>query len=259
MPTAIESPNDPRVADYQGLRDRPEAEGFFIAETELVVTRLLQSPFQVRSFLLTPKGYDKLHDQLATVDAPVYVADQALVEQIVGFDLHRGVLASVARRPPPELAELLDGAQRLLVIEGSNDLENLGAVIRSARGLGFDAIVLAPTCADPFSRRSVRVSMGEIFRLPVVRARTWPAPLDLLHECGFETWALTPSPSATNLFTMPRPQKLALVAGAEGPGLTDATLRHCRHRVRIPMHHGVDSLNLGHAIAIAMAVASPSV
>lgn len=259
MPITIESADDPRVADFLGLRDRRDTDSYFIAETELVVTRLLTSAFTVRSFLLTPKAHDKLRDQIESVQAPVYVGDRALIEQIVGFDLHRGVLASVQRRPSAALADVLATATRLLVIEGSNDLQNLGAVVRSARGLGFDALVLDPTCADPFSRRSVRVSMGEVFHLPIVRCTTWPEPIIAIREAGFDTWALTPDPAATSLFEMAPPAKLALLAGAEGPGLTGAARRTAHHEVRVPMHHGVDSLNLGHAIAIAMAATSPAV
>lgn len=255
----IESADDPRVADFVGLRDRPAADGFFIAETELVVSRLLTSAFQVRAFLFTPKGHAKLGDRAHEVGAPVYVAERDLMRQIVGFDLHRGVLASVHRRADAELAGVLATARRLLVIEGSNDLENLGTVVRSARGLGFDALVLDPTCADPFARRSVRVSMGEIFHLPIVRATTWPDALTTIGAAGFETWALTPDPTAASLFALPVPAKLALLAGAEGPGLTAPARSAAHHQVRIPMHHDVDSLNLGHALAIAMAVASPAV
>jgi len=259
VPIRIESADDPRVLDFVGLRDRPEADGCFIAETELVVSRLLTSVFQVRAFLFTPKGHAKLHEQVAATAAPVYVAERDVIEQIVGFDLHRGVLASVQRRPTPVLADVLATATRLLVIEGSNDLENIGTVVRSARGLGFHAVVLDPTCADPFARRSVRVSMGEIFHLPIVRTATWPQPLHEIRDAGFETWALTPDPAATSLFALPVPPRLALLAGAEGPGLTAVTRGAAHHQVRIPMHHGVDSLNLGHALAIAMAVASPPV
>lgn len=258
MPITIESADDPQVADYVGLRDLPAMDGFFIAQSELVVSRLLTSKFQVRSFLFTPKGYEKMKDQVDTHTSPVYMAEQELMNEIVGFDLHRGVLASVKRRTTPALSDILAKGRRLLVLEGSNDLENIGAVIRSARGLGFDAIVLDPTCADPFSRRSVRVSMGEIFHLPIVRTSTWPDPLEMISQWGFETWALTPSAEATSLFAMHMPEKLALVAGAEGPGLTEAARMRTHYDVRIPMHHGVDSLNLGHAVAIAMAATAPA-
>lgn len=261
VPIEVDSADDPRVADYLGLRDRrgTAADGFFIAESELVLTRLVTSPFTPRSFLLSPSRYERLKDLIEPTHAPIYVAARDVMEQIAGFDIHRGALASVARRPNLTLPEVIAGARRLVVLEGSNDLENIGAVARSARALGVDAMILDPTCADPYSRRAVRVSMGEMLHLPVVRCETWPGPLDALRAAGWETWALTPSAAATSLFELPVPAKVAVLAGAEGPGLTDAALRSATHSVRIPMHRGVDSLNLGHAIAIAMAAVSPPV
>ena len=132
------------------------------------------------------------------------------------------------------------------------------AYVYAARALGYDALVLDPSCADPFARRSVRVSMGEILHLPVVRTTTWPDPLDALHEAGFQTWSLTPAAAAQSLFTMAVPDRLAIIAGAEGPGLLEATRQRTHFDVRIPMHHHVDSLNVGHALAIAMAATSPA-
>jgi tRNA G18 (ribose-2'-O)-methylase SpoU len=187
------------------------------------------------------------------------VVQPEVMEAITGFDLHRGVLASANRRPTSTLDDVITGAKRVVVLEGSNDHENIGAVARSARALGFDALVLSPTCADPFYRRSVRVSMGEILHLPVVRCHEWPAPLVTLAKRGFETWALTPDPEADSLFSMELPDKVALVAGAEGPGLTAEARERTHYDVRIPMHRGVDSLNIGHALAIAMAAVSPPV
>ena len=259
MPIEIESADDPRVTEYVGLRNRAARADVFIAESTLVVSRLVTSAFEVRSFLFAPDRYEQLRDLVDPVGAPVYVAGREVMEQIVGYDVHRGVLASVARGRSLTLAEVLQGARRVLVLEGSNDLENIGAVARSARGLGYDALVLSPTCADPFSRRSVRVSMGEMLFLPVHRCTTWPDPLTALAQAGFETWALTPDASANSLFDMVAPEKLALLAGAEGPGLTAAALASAPARVRIPMHRGVDSLNVGHALAIAMAVTSPRI
>jgi tRNA G18 (ribose-2'-O)-methylase SpoU len=187
------------------------------------------------------------------------VAPRALLEQIVGYNVHRGVLASALRGRPLTLPDVLAGARRVLVLEGSNDHENIGAVARSARALGFDALILSPTCADPFSRRSVRVSMGELLFLPVHRCTSWPDPLATLTTMGFETWSLTPDASADSLFHMGMPEKLALVAGAEGSGLTPEARAATQFEVRIPMHRGIDSLNLGHALAIAMAATSPPV
>lgn len=259
MPIEIESADDPRVADYLALRERGDSIGgetYFIAESELVVTRLVTSRYKPRSFLLLASKYDKLHALIDPLRVPVYVVTREVMQQIAGFDVHRGVLASVNRRRNPTLPDVLAGARRVLVLEGSNDLQNIGAIARSARGLGFDALVLDPTCADPFSRRAVRVSMGEILHLPVVRCERWPSPIEYLASVGFETWALTPAPEANSLFDMGMPDKVALVAGAEGPGLTEAARRATQFDVRIPMHRGVDSLNLGHALAIAMAAVS---
>ena len=182
------------------------------------------------------------------VDAPVYVADSEILEGITGYDLHRGVLASADRPKLPGLLDVLVKSKRIVVLEGSNDHENIGAIARSARALGFDAMVLDPTCADPYYRRCVRVSMGEILHLPIVRCGLWPEALEIIGRQGFETWALTTSPAANSLFDMGMPDKVALIAGAEGPGLTDAAKARTRFDVRIPMHHGVDSLNLGHAL-----------
>jgi tRNA G18 (ribose-2'-O)-methylase SpoU len=258
VPIEIESADDPRVADYLGLRDRVSnpADDFFIAESELVLTRLVTSKFTARSFLLSQSRYERLKDLIEPKRVPIYVASREVMEQIAGFDIHRGALASVKRRRNPTLPDVLAGARRLLVLEGSNDLENIGAVARSARALGFDAMILDPTCADPYSRRAVRVSMGEMLHLPVARCESWPSPLEYLNKAGWETWALTPAAEANSLYDMGMPDKVALVAGAEGPGLTDAARQATTYDVRIPMHRGVDSLNLGHALAIAMAAVS---
>ncbi len=260
----IESADDERVADYMGLRDRTvdgnrndePLPDYFIAESELVVRRLITSQFKVKSFLVSPSRYEKMRDVFDAELAPVYVVEPEILRGIAGYDVHRGVLASARRRPSRTLPDVSVNARRLLVLEGVNDAENIGAVARSARALGFNAIVLDPTCADPFSRRAIRVSMGEILHLPVIRGAKWPDPLDYLNRTGFETWALTPAPDAVNLFEMGMPQKLALVAGAEGSGLTAEARARTQFDVRIPMHHRVDSLNIGHALAIAMAATS---
>jgi tRNA G18 (ribose-2'-O)-methylase SpoU len=255
----IESVDDERVADYVGLRERDldgDVPDYFIAESELVVRRLITSQFKVKSFLVSPTRYEKMREVLDNQFAPVYIADHDVLREIAGYDVHRGVLASARRRPSRTLPDVSVNARRLLVLEGVNDAENIGAVARSARALGFNALILDPTCADAYSRRAIRVSMGEILHLPVVRGATWPDPLDYLNRTGFETWALTPDATALTLFEMAMPDKLALVAGAEGSGLTAAARARTQFDVRIPMHHGVDSLNIGHALAIAMAATS---
>jgi len=255
----IDSADDPRVADYVGLKGRSEHTDFVIVESPPVVARLVGSRFKPRSFLLTPSQISRMEPTVQHFRVPVYVAERSVMEQITGYDVHRGVLASARRAPQRTLSDLLVPARRIVVLEGSNDHENIGAVARSARALGVDALLLDPTCADPFARRSIRVSMGELLHLPVLRSTTWPDPLDWLTRYGFETWGLTPAPDANSLYDMGMPERVALVAGAEGSGLTPATLSRVQYDVRIPMHHGVDSLNLGHALAIAMAAVAPPV
>lgn len=258
-PITIESADDTRLDDYRGLKGREGSGEFLIAESELVVRRLLTSAYQPRSFLLTPHRYERMGDVLAAVPAPVYLTDPEVMAAVAGYDVHRGVLASANRRPALALSDVLSVARRILVLEGSNDPENIGAIARSARALGIDAMVLDPTCADPFSRRAVRVSMGEVLHLPVVRCDRWPDAIDTIRSAGFVTWSLTPDPAAPNLFEMGQPEKLALVGGPEGPGLRATTRGRTDFDVRIPMHHGVDSLNVGHALAIAMAATAPPV
>lgn len=260
MPTTVEYAGDPRLAEYAGLRHRGhESDEWFIVESMMVVERLAGSPYPVRSVLVTPKQYARMEEVLCSLGAPVFVAEPAVMQEVAGYDLHRGVLASATRVPGPPLGDVLATARRLVVLEGSNDHENIGAVARSARALGFDAMVLDPSCADPLYRRSVRVSMGEILHLPIVRCAEWPDALRAMHAAGFETWALTPAADAESLFTMAMPDRLAVIAGAEGPGLSRAAMELATVRVRIPLHHDVDSLNLGHALAIAMAATSPPV
>lgn len=247
----IDEPLDPRLADYRGLRERgKESDEYFIVEGLTAIGRLLTSRYPVRSVLLTPATRARLATQLDGVCT--YVISAEAMSSVAGVNLHRGAVAAASRLPSPPLAEVLPTARRLVMLEGINDHENLGAIARTARGLGADALLLDPTCADPFYRRSVRVSMGELLHLPIVRCRDWPGAFDEVASAGFEIWALTPSPAAADIFTMATPQRWALVVGAEGPGLRVETLARCTS-VRIPMCNSVDSLNVGHAVAVALA------
>lgn len=249
----IERADDPRISDYVSLRDRQAADAQrLIVESVVAIERLLTSPYAVRSMLLSPEVYARMQPQLDVVDAPIYVAPVDLMTLIAGFDVHRGALAAAERGSPTALADVLATARRLVVLEGCNDQENLGAIARTARALGADALVLDPTCADPFYRRSVRVSMGHILHLPVLRSADWLGDLALLIAHGFDLWALTPAVAAGRLDRLPVPDRVAILVGAEGPGLTAAAL-DAATPVRIMMHHGVDSLNVGHAVAIALA------
>ncbi len=245
----IDDPLDPRLDDYRSLRDRRSDE-YFIVEGLTAIERLLTSAYPVRSVLLTPATHARIADRLGSV--VTYVLSAEAMEAVAGVNLHRGAIASATRLASPPLALVLRSARRIVMLEGINDHENLGAIARTARGLGADAMVLDPTCADPFYRRSVRVSMGELLHLPIVRCDDWGAALDEVGDAGFGLWALTPSADAADIRTMTAPSRWALVVGAEGPGLSVDTLTRCT-TVRIPMRNGVDSLNVGHAVAIALA------
>jgi tRNA G18 (ribose-2'-O)-methylase SpoU len=256
VPISIENPDDPRLAEFADLRrPRPDVE-YFVVESALAVERLLSSPYPVRSILASEAGFARLAPLLGTpgaTSATVYVASIETLRGIVGFNLHRGVLASASRVPWPSVDAVIRAARRLVVLEGLNDLENIGAIARTARALGADALIIDPTCADPLNRRSVRVSMGEILHLPILRCTVWPAALTTLAQDGFEVWALTPDPGADRLGEAIVPARLALLVGAEGPGLTDAAIAASSRRIRIPIRRDVDSLNVSHAVAIALA------
>ena len=242
---------DTRLADYRGLRERgKESDEYFIVEGVTAIERLLTSAYPVRSVLVTPATHARLADRLGTVTT--YVIPAEVMSEVAGVNLHRGAVASASRIPGPPLGDALAGARRIVMLEGINDHENLGAIARTARGLGVDALLLDRTCADPFYRRSVRVSMGELLHLAIVRCTDWAATFDEVAATGFDIWALTPSANAVDIFSLTPPDRWALVVGAEGPGLSAGTLARCTN-VRIPMRNGVDSLNVGHAVAAALA------
>lgn len=254
----IDDPGDDRLADYVALPDvgarrRLEREELFVAEGVTAIRRLLSSGHHVRSVLVTPQALARFDGDLDGVTAPIYVAPRDVLAATVGFDLHRGAVAAADRRPLPALAEVVAAATTLAVLEGLNDPENLGAVARSARAFGIGGLVLDPSCIDPYYRRTVRVSMGEVLHLPVARATDWPADLGKLHDAGFETWAFTPAGDAHALWDLAVPARVAVLLGAEGPGLSAAALDATIRRVRIPIAPGVDSLNVGHAAAVAFA------
>ncbi|MGA4866540.1 TrmH family RNA methyltransferase [Streptomyces lavendulocolor] len=255
----IDDPDDPRLHDYTGLTDvelrrrREPAEGLFIAEGEKVIRRALQAGYAMRSMLLSAKWVDTMRDVIDEVPAPVYTVAPDLAERVTGYHVHRGALASMQRRPLPTADELLTGARRVVVMEGVNDHTNIGAIFRSAAALGMDAVLLSPDCADPLYRRSVKVSMGAVFSVPYARLDTWPRGLDAVRDAGFRLLALTPHEKATGIDEAAphRLERVALMLGAEGDGLTTKALRAADEWVRIPMAHGVDSLNVGAAAAVA--------
>ena len=253
QPEVVDDPADPRVADFFALNDPDlRRDGFFVAEGAMVIRQLLRAPYPVRAVLATPRGLAALEDDLAGVDAPVYVTSQPLMTSITGFQFHRGALASAERRPHPDLGTVAAGGGLLLVAEGVNDNENLGALFRNAAAFGVDAVVLDAASADPLYRRTVRVSMGQVLRIPHTRVPRATAAIAELRDLGFEVLALTPGADADDVRTVfPRPRQ-ALVVGAEGPGLSAPALSAADRRVRITMAAGVDSLNVATAAAIAL-------
>jgi tRNA G18 (ribose-2'-O)-methylase SpoU len=229
-------------------RRRIEAEqGFFIAESPLVVRALVESGRSVRSVLVTPAQHAVLAESLEGVDAPVYIADDEVLRQIVGFDLHRGAVASGVRWEPPAVGELLAGARRVALVEKLNDYENLGVLFRNAAAFGIDAVLLDTETADPLYRRCVRVSIGHVLTVPWARVES----LDEVRSRGFSLLAFTPTPDAVPLTEIAWPDRSAVMLGAEGPGLSRPWLDAADLQVRIPMRDGVDSLNVATAAAIA--------
>jgi tRNA G18 (ribose-2'-O)-methylase SpoU len=262
-PEVIIDPDDARVADFRDLKagDRPtgtpRGTGPVIVEGVPAVQRLLASPYRVRAVFGVPGRVAALG---LPDEVPAFEADKWVLSEVIGFRLTRGVVASADRRPPAELGELLAGPdpaapRRLAVLEALNDAENLGSIARSALALGIDGLLLDPRCADPLYRRSVRVSMGHVLALPFAVLPEWPADLGRLHEAGYLTIALTPSPDAVDLAEVdPRDHpRTAVLLGAEGPGLTPEAQQAARVRARIAMRPGVDSLGVAAAAAIAFA------
>jgi tRNA G18 (ribose-2'-O)-methylase SpoU len=224
-----------------------------VVEGPLVIARLLRTGLVVRSMLVSPRGARLLADDLAGAAVPTHQAAPEVLRAIVGFDLHRGAVAIAERPAPRTVDEAVASARVVAVLEGVNDHENLGAVARSAVALGVDALLLSPGCADPLYRRAVRVSMGHVLRLPTATVAPWPDRLEELADDGWAVVALTPDPAAPPLRSLERDAlgKVAVLLGAEGPGLSPAALGAATVRVRIPMVAGVDSLNIAHAAAIA--------
>ncbi|MFC0097907.1 TrmH family RNA methyltransferase [Micromonospora marina] len=254
----ITDPDDDRIADYRALTDvelRTRWEpphGLFIAEGELVLRRALRAGYPARSYLVDAKRVDQLAD-LDTGDAPVYAATPDVLQRATGFHVHRGVLASFHRKPLRSADEVLAAARRVVILEDVNNHTNLGAIFRGAAALGLDAVLLSPTCADPLYRRSVRVSMGEVFAVPYAKLDRWPEGLDQVRAAGFTVLAMTPAPDAVPMQRLAPAQRerAALLLGAEGPGLTAAAQAASDVRVVIPMRRGVDSLNVAAAAAVA--------
>jgi tRNA G18 (ribose-2'-O)-methylase SpoU len=256
----IADADDARLDDFRDLNsidrrpDLPSGKGLVIGEGVLVVQRMLASRFSPFALMGNDRRLTELRDDLAGADIPYYRVDPDVMARVVGFHLNRGVLAAAKRPPVPSLREVIMGARTVVVLEGVNDHENLGSIFRNAAGLGVDAVVFGPGCADPLYRRAVRVSMGHALLVPYSRAELWPTDLHVLRDNGFRLLAMTPDPQAESLADALAPlarDKVGILVGAEGPGLTEKTMRASDIRVRIPMSRGTDSLNVATAAALA--------
>jgi len=257
----VEDLDDARLADYAHLRapSRRMAlereRGIFTVEGRLSIEVLLESPYNVRSLFVAEEHVSRVASLVHT-DAPIFTMPAAQMAEVTGVHFHRGVLAVAERPQLPSVAELVRDAKVILVLEAVNDHENIGALFRNAAAFGVDAVVLDPTTTDPLYRRSTRVSLGHVLRVPFARVDDgdWPAALVAMRGQGFTTVALTPAPGAEALGALlaDRPERVALVLGAEGPGLTSAVLDAADRQVRIPMAPDVDSVNVATAAAIVL-------
>ena len=250
MATAVEIADlsDPRLADYAHLTDVAlknsfGEHGLYLAESLLVLQRALRAGHVPRSVLA-----------LGTSSAEVFVGPPELLEQLTGYLLHRGLIASMHRPALPTLASLLATSRRVVVLENVVDPTNVGAIFRSVAAIGADAVLVTPRCSDPFYRRAIRVSMGTVLQVPWTRVGEWPSLRAELVEAGFHIAALALTDDAVELreFAATAPERVALVLGTEGEGLTPHALAAADTVVQIPMRHGIDSLNVAAAAAVAM-------
>jgi tRNA G18 (ribose-2'-O)-methylase SpoU len=248
------------LADYARLTDvalrrRIEpAGGLYIAESSKVIARALDAGHRPRSALVLEQWLPDIEVLFADHDVPVYVGSSEDLEGLTGFSMHRGALASMHRPALAPVEQIIANAQLIVVLEDIVDHTNVGAIFRSAAGLGADGVLISPRCADPFYRRSIRVSMGTVLQIPWTRLPEWPIGADILHEAGFHIAALALDEGSRTLeeFARGAPDKIALLLGAEGDGLSRAALARAHTIVTIPMLHGVDSLNVAAASAVAM-------
>ncbi len=248
------------MRDYRDLTDvarrrllEPQ-EGLYLAESSKVIHRALEAGHQPRSVILLEKWLPDIEPLLSSFDVPIYVGDTDILESITGFVMHRGALASLHRPALRAVGDLLDGARRVVIVEDVVDHTNVGAIFRAAAGLGADAVLVTPRCADPLYRRSVRVSMGAVLQVPWTRFSHWPADIGLLRDAGFVVAALALDDNAVDLaeFSAIPPRKIALLLGTEGDGLTRRARREADVAVKIPMLGGIDSLNVAAACSVAL-------
>ena len=254
----IDDPSDPRLADYRDLTDvalrraLEPAGGLYIAESAKVIARAVAAGHRPRSVLVQEKWIDDV--RALAGDAPVYVVPAEVAEQLTGYQVHRGALAAMHRPAEPAVADVVAGARLVVVLEDIVDHTNVGAAFRNAAALGADAVLVSPRCADPLYRRSVRVSMGTVFQVPWTRLPEWPEARGILHDRGFHLAALALADDAVPLdaFVAAGHERVALLLGSEGDGLSRRALAASDSLVTIPMSGGVDSLNVAAASAVAL-------
>ncbi len=265
-PILISSADDQRLDQFRNVKGQSvRADGTFVAESELVLDRLFESAITVRSVLITPARAARLEDLLRTyvsqtasrnANTAVFIAPQPVIDLVVGYPLHRGVIAVAERPELPTVSSLLTPAKTILVLEDVMDPENVGTIFRHAAGFGVDAVLLHGHSGDPLYRKTIRTSMGWTLGVPYTRTSGEQPIVSLLRGAGFVTMALTPNRSADTLASamgaVEREARIAFLLGAEGPGLPAATLEAVDHQVRIPLADGVDSLNVATAAAIAL-------
>ena len=261
----ITSLDDERVRLYSRLTDvelrsvLEPAEGIFVAEGAKVIERAIGAGFTPLSILGTSKWLGIIDaQQIVPADIARYVADEAVLESLTGYQVHRGALALIRRKRTPSVETLTSSARRVVLLEDLKEHTNVGAIIRSAAAFGADAVLVSKACADPLYRRAIKVSMGTVFQVPWTVVEDWDGCLAALAEHGFSLVALTPSADAQDLRALAaaQPDKVAIVLGTEGPGLSRESLERCE-RVRIPMSAGVDSLNVAAAAAVALFALQP--
>ena len=249
-----------RLTEAQLLNRFAPAKAMFIAESPKVIQRALDGGYKPVSLLMERKDIDGAAKEIIAQcgDIPLYTADRDVLCQLTGFQLTRGVLCAMGRPPLPSVEEVLSGAQRIAILENVQNPTNVGAIFRSAAALGMDAVLLTPGSSDPLYRRSARVSMGTVFQIPWTflgdSIHDWPEPgMRKLRDLGFKPAALALSDDSVSIADprLAAEEKLAVILGSEGDGLTDTTIAQCDYTVKIPMYHGVDSLNVAAASAVA--------
>jgi tRNA G18 (ribose-2'-O)-methylase SpoU len=263
--SVIDDPEHPSLRDFRDLTDvalrrvREPLEGLYLAESAKVISRAISAGHQPRAVLVLEKWLAEVEPLLerfasAEIEIPIFVGSARVLQSVTGFDMHRGAIASMQRPALPAVPEVLADASRVVVIEDVVDHTNVGAIFRTAAALGADAVLVTPRCADPLYRRSVRVSMGTVLQVPWTRLPEWPIAAELLHDSGFTIVALALADDAIELdeFARQPPQRIAILLGTEGDGLSRRALAAADVTVRIPMRAGVDSLNVAAASAVAL-------